>query len=134
LHIRKTWIGVLVAGVLLLGLLAGCKGGQPAIDLPQTEHNFGEVQQGEVATVQLPVRNAGQKDLHIESVATSCGCTSAKVEPMTIPPNGEATLTINYNSGLHPDKGPIFRIVYIDSDDPQMPEVTVEIRADVRVP
>ena len=134
MHIRTTWIGVVVAGVLLLGLLAGCQGGQPAIDLPQTEHNFGEVQQGEVATVQLPVRNAGQKELHIESVATSCGCTSARVEPMTIPPDGEATLTINYNSGLHPDKGPIYRIVYIASDDPQMPEATVEIRADVKAP
>ena len=134
MHMRKTWIGVVVAGVVALGLLAGCKSGQPAIDLPQTEHNFGEVQQGDVATVQLPVRNTGNSDLHIESVATSCGCTSAKVEPMTIPPNGEATLTVNYNSGLHPDEGPIFRIIYIDSDDPQMTEATVEIRADVKVP
>ncbi len=134
MYMRRLQLGLLLAILLVVGLLAGCKGGQPAIDLPQTEHDFGEVQQGDVATVQLPVRNVGGKDLHIESVSTSCGCTSAKVEPMTIPPDGEATLTINYNSGLHPDKGPIFRIVYIASDDPQMPEATVEIRADVKAP
>lgn len=134
MYMRKVWFGVLVISILLTGLVSGCKGGQPAIDLPQTQHDFGEIQQGQVATVQLPVRNTGEKDLHIKSVSTSCGCTSAKVEPMTIPPNGEATLTINYNSGLHPDKGPIFRIIYIASDDPRMPEATVEIRAEVKVP
>jgi len=131
---RKLQIGFLLTGILVVGLLVGCSRGQPAIELPQTAHDFGEIPQGEVATVQLRVRNVGEKDLHIESVSTSCGCTSAKVEPMTIPPDGEATLTINYNSGLHPDKGPIFRIIYITSDDPEMPEATVEIRADVKAP
>ncbi|MFQ5855042.1 MAG: DUF1573 domain-containing protein [Anaerolineae bacterium] len=124
----------MLTGILVIGFVAGCGGGQPAIDLPQTQHDFGEIQQGEVATIQLPVRNTGEKDLHIESVSTSCGCTSAKVEPMTIPPNGEGTLSIDYNSGLHPDKGPIFRTVYIASDDPETPEAQVEIRGDVRVP
>lgn len=43
-------------------------------------------------------------------------------------------IRLAFGSGLHPDEGPIYRIVYIASDDPQMPEVTVEIRADVKVP
>jgi len=115
-------------------LIAGCSSGQPAIEVPQTSYNFGQVQQGEVVTIELPVRNVGQKELRIESVSTSCGCTSAEVEPMTIPPQGEGTLTIRYNSGLHPDKGPIFRIVYITSNDPERPEVQVEIRGEVKAP
>jgi hypothetical protein len=125
---------VLTVG-LLVGLLAGCgRGGQPVIELPESSYDFGEVEQGEVATVQLPVRNTGQKDLHITSVTTSCGCTSATVEPTTVPPNTDGVLTINYDSGVHPDKGPIWRIVYIASDDPDTPEAKVEIRGIVAVP
>lgn len=131
---RKLGIGFLFVGFVVTGLLVGYNRGQPAIELPQTAYDFGDIPQGRVATIQLPVRNVGQKDLHIQSVSTSCGCTSAQVEPMTIPPAGEGTLTINYDSGLHPDKGPIFRIIYIASDDPEMPEATVEIRANVQVP
>lgn len=130
----KLRIGLLTAGLLLAGLLVGCSRGQPAIQLPETNHDFGEIQQGEVATMQLPVRNTGTKDLHIQSVSTSCGCTSARVEPTTIPPGGEGTLTINYDSGVHPDKGPVWRIVYIASDDPETPETQVEIRGMVSVP
>ena len=130
----RVYIGLFVIGLLLTGLAAGCNQGQPAIELPQTNHDFGQVRQGEIVTIQLPVRNVGQKELRIESVTTSCGCTSAKVEPTTIPPQGEGTLTIRYNSGLHPDKGPVYRIVYIASNDPERPEVQVEIRGEVQVP
>lgn len=84
--------------------------------------------------MQLPVHNVGTKDLHIQAVSTSCGCTSAQVEPTTIPPDGKGTLTINYDSGVHPDKGPISRIVYIASDDPEIPEAQVEIQGVVNVP
>ncbi|NOZ06424.1 MAG: DUF1573 domain-containing protein [Chloroflexi bacterium] len=106
----------------------------PKIELPQTKHDFGEVPQGNVVTVTLPVRNVGTADLHIKTVATSCGCTSAKVEPDVIPPQGEGTLTAWYNSGLHPDEGPIWRVVYITTDDPLTPEVKVDIRATVIAP
>lgn len=131
---KRHKVGVVVAGILLIIVAAGCGGGQPAIQLPETNHDFGEIQQGDVATMQLPVRNTGTEDLHIESVSTSCGCTSAKVEPATIPPDGEGTLTINYDSGVHPDKGPVWRIIYITSDDPETPEAQVEIRGMVNVP
>lgn len=131
---HKLRVGLLLMAVVLVGLLAGCSRGQPTIQLPETNHEFGEIQQGEVARLQLPVRNIGTKDLHIESVSTSCGCTSASVEPTTIPPNSEGTLSISYDSGLHPDKGPIWRIVYIASDDPQTPEAQVELRGTVKAP
>jgi hypothetical protein len=126
---------VLIATWLLISLLAGCSpGGRPTIGLPQQTYDFGQVQQGDVSTIQLPVRNTGRKDLRITSVTTSCGCTSATVEPMTIAPGTDAVLTINYDSGLHPDEGPIWRIVYIASNDPDTPEAKVEVRGNVTVP
>ena len=125
----------LIGGLLGVALLlAACSRGQPDIAVETTRHDFGAVQQGEVATTEIVVRNMGQGDLRIETVATSCGCTSAQVEPKTIQPGGEGRLVIHYDSGVHPDSGPIQRHIYISSNDPKEQEVEVIINADVQVP
>lgn len=127
---------VLVFGVILLGgwLLTACGRGQPDIAVAATRHDFGAVKQGEVATAEIPLRNAGKTDLKIEAVSTSCGCTSAEVQPQIIPPDGEGRLLIRYDSGAHPDSGPVQRHIYIASNDPDQAEVEVIITADVQPP
>jgi len=128
---RKT---LLVGSLLALLLLAACARGQPDIAVDVTRHDFGSIPQGQVATAEITVRNTGQGALKIEAVSTSCGCTSARVEPTTIPPGGEGRLLIRYDSGLHPDSGPVRRHIYIASNDPDEPEVEVIITADVQEP
>jgi len=126
--------GLIITVILLAAVAAGCGQGKPDIELSTTAYDWGQVAQGDVATVELPVRNAGRGDLHIESVTTSCGCTNASVEPEVIPPGGEATLKVRYDSGVHPDEGPIMRLIYIASDDPDLPEAQVEVVAEVLPP
>ncbi len=128
---RKT---LLIGGLFTLLLLAACARGQPDIAVDTTRHDFGSIPQGQVATAEITVRNTGQGALKIEAVSTSCGCTSARVEPTTIPPGGEGRLLIRYDSGLHPDSGPVRRHIYIASNDPDEPEVEVIITADVQEP
>jgi hypothetical protein len=123
----------LVLSILVL-LLGGCAGGKPEIAVARDRHDFGQVKQGDVVTTELTVRNTGKKELKIESVATSCGCTSAQVKPKIIPSGGEGRLFIRYDSGSHPDKGPIERHVYIASNDPEKAEVDITITADVQSP
>jgi hypothetical protein len=123
----------LVLSILVL-LLGGCAGGKPEIAVARDRHDFGQVKQGDVVTTELTVRNTGKKELKIESVATSCGCTSAQVKPKIIPSGGEGKLFIRYDSGSHPDKGPIERHVYIASNDPEKAEVDITITADVQSP
>lgn len=123
----------LVLGILVL-LFGACSGGKPDIAVATTRHDFGPVKQGAVVTTEIAVRNSGEKELKIESVATSCGCTSAQVKPKTIPSGGEGKLYVRYDSGSHPDKGPIERHVYIASNDPQKAEVDIIITADVQPP
>ncbi len=125
----------LIGGLLgVVLLLAACSRGQPDIAVETLRHDFGAVQQGEVATTEIPVRNTGDGVLTIETVSTSCGCTSAQVEPKTIQPGDEGRLVIHYDSGAHPDRGPIQRHIYITSNDPDEQEVEVIINADVREP
>lgn len=131
---RNLWlVEMLGVGILVL-LLAGCGGGQPDIAIAAKRHDFGQVKQGEVVTAEIALRNTGKKDLKIEAVSTSCGCTSAQVQPEVIPPGSEGKLLIRYDSGVHPDKGHVQRHIYIVSNDPNEGEVEVIVTADVWVP
>ncbi len=130
---RNIWliVGVTMVGVLLL---TACARGQPDIAVAATRHDFGLIKQGEVAKAEIAIRNAGNSDLKIEAVSTSCGCTTAEVQPEVIPPGGQSRLIIRYDSGAHPDSGPVQRHIYIASNDPDEAEVEVIITADVQPP
>ncbi len=130
---RRLSVDFLALSILIV-LLGGCAGGQPDIVVDTKRHDFGQVKQGDVVTTEIKVRNSGKKELKIESVATSCGCTSAQVKPIIIPSGGEGKLFIRYDSGSHPDKGPIERHVYIASNDPEKAEVDIIITAEVQPP
>jgi hypothetical protein len=126
----------LIGGVVTLGVLvlAACGRGQPDITVASARHDFGQVEQGQVVATEIAMRNTGKSDLTIEAVSTSCGCTTAQVEPKVIPPGGEGRLIIRYDSGVHPDSGRVRRHVYIASNDPSKKEVEVIITADVQPP
>ncbi|MFQ5684486.1 MAG: DUF1573 domain-containing protein, partial [Candidatus Binatia bacterium] len=87
-------------GIVVL-LLGGCGDRKPDIEVASRQYDFGQIEQGELVTAEIPVRNLGEKELKIESVATSCGCTSAEVQPEVMPPGSEGRLLIRYNSGAH---------------------------------
>ena len=121
---------------LALVMLVTACGGQPLISLASTQLNLGDVVNGVVVTRELDVQNDGQADLIIEAVTTSCGCTQATIDPMTITPGNSGTLRITFDSGAHgPDlTGPLVRQVFIASNDRQKPEASIELVANILPP
>jgi hypothetical protein len=111
--------------------LAACGGSQPDAQLEANFHDFGSVPQFDIVTVDIPLRNTGSGVLQIGSVTTSCGCTSASVGQTQVEPGGETLLSIRYDSGLHPDSGPIYRTIFVETNDPNRPELEVEVVANV---
>ena len=125
---------VIFFAVILLGfLLAACSSGQPNISVEETSLDLGDVVNGKIVSRDLFVRNNGEADLVVESIITSCTCTQATVDPMTIGANESGTLHIEFDSGFHgPDlTGPLIRQVFINSNDPQQPELQVELVVNV---
>jgi hypothetical protein len=126
---------IIIAGFLLIMgiLLVACGFTQPVIAVDITNFDFGEVVNGEIATHDFIVRNEGNAPLTVESVITTCGCTTATLEPMTIPAGESGVLHVAFDSGAHgPDlTGEIIRQVFLASNDPDQPEVVVEIVAKV---
>lgn len=105
----------------------------PNIDVVTT-HDFGVVDKGKVAVVNLPVRNLGNAPLKVEGISTSCGCTTAKLSSMVIPAGGEANLRIEYDSNAHEaDKGALERYVFIASNDPKDSDLQIKFSVVVRV-
>ena len=129
---RWWWIW---ASLLIAGVLSACRS-QPRIVVAETNLEFGDVVNGEIVVREIRVQNEGQRDLIIESVTTSCGCTQAVVEPMAIPPGGSGMLTVEFDSAAHgPDlTGELIRQVFIATNDPEQPETILELAANILPP
>ena len=121
---------ILIFVVLLITFILGaCTSGQPSIAVEESSLDLGNVVNGDIVSRDLTVRNRGEADLEIDSIITSCTCTQATVNPMTIPAGQSGILHIEFDSGFHgPDlAGPLIRQVFIRSNDPQTPELQVEL-------
>ena len=117
-------------------VLAACAGGGPDIQLDQSELDLGQVVNGELRNFEVPLVNQGEGDLVIESVSTSCGCTSAQVIPTTLEAGGSGVLQVTFDSGAHgPEElGPVMRQVFIASNDPDQPELEFRFTAEILPP
>jgi hypothetical protein len=97
---------------------------------------LGDMPNGQIAEREVAVRNNGDALLVVDTVTTSCGCTTALLEPMTLAPGESGTLRIAFDSGAHgPDlRGPLMREVMIASNDPATPEAVVQVKANILAP
>lgn len=122
--------------LVLLGTVAACSSSDPEISVETQQLDLGDVPNGQIAERDVVVRNSGEGILAIEGISTSCGCTTATLEPMQLGPGESGTLHIEYDAGAHgPDlTGPLVRQVFIMSNDPAQPEVTVELSVNVTRP
>ena len=129
--------------LLTLLLLAACGGGAaaesegaPRIALETATLELGEMPNGQIVTREVAVRNDGDAPLVVASVTTSCGCTTAVLEPMTIAPGASGVLRVAFDSGAHgPDlRGPLLREVTVSSNDPIAPEAKLTVAATILAP
>jgi hypothetical protein len=125
--------GLIITFILAGLLLAACASGQPQINLETTHFDFGDVVNGDILSRDIVVSNKGTQPVIAKSVSTTCGCTTAHLEPMTIPVGGSANLHITFDSGAHGPSltGSVTRQIFITSNDPDQPEAMVEFTANI---
>ncbi len=125
---------VLIIGTTLLALtLAGCSGGRaaPRVTVAPGSYDFGGIGPDPVTTV-FTVRNEGAGSLQVESVSTSCGCTTAQISAQTIRAGESAKLIVTFDPQAHDGAvGQSMRFVYLRTNDPAAPEIQVQISAEV---
>lgn len=106
-------------------------GDGPQISFNKTEHDFGEILQGEIVSYTFKFKNTGNADLVISSHSTTCGCTVPEYPKGAIAPGEEGNITIQFNS--NGKKGVQNKsIVLVTNCEP--PNFSLNIKAVVKEP
>jgi len=90
----------------LISMIAGRLAGQmtpktdgPKIEFTEKQHNFGDIREDiKYATHRFPFKNVGTKDLFINTVQTSCGCTTPDWTRDTIRPGQSGFVDAKYET------------------------------------
>jgi hypothetical protein len=128
---KQTIIALVSLGLLVI-LFTGCTERPGKIELSATEYDFGTIPNNAAVTQVFEVRNVGAGKLEIAGVSTSCGCTTAKIDRRQLAPGETAELAVMYDPLAHNGAtGQFMRMIYIRSDDPDVPEITLTVRVTV---
>ena len=136
---RRSGNAIALAVLLILAsaVTVGCTTAKSPgkIELSADEFDFGTVPNTEAVNQVFQVRNVGQGELEITGVSTSCGCTTAEIGSHSLSPGDETDLTVTYDPQAHGGAtGEFMRLVYVQSNDPDIPEASLTIRVIVVEP
>jgi hypothetical protein len=111
-------------------------GDNPRLALPELEgtdytYDFGDIAPDQAVEKAFKIANKGTKDLVVDDVSSTCGCTAVLLSENTIPPGGEAELRVGYDPRMYEDKGFVQQKVRITSNDPATPLVEFAVAANV---
>ena len=68
------------------------------IAFDETEHDFGKINEGQVAEHTFKFKNSGTSPLVVRNATASCGCTIPEWTKDPIQPGGEGKILVKYNS------------------------------------
>lgn len=71
---------------------------KPVLAFDETEHDFGNLKEGEKVNYTYNFINTGKAALIISSVNPGCGCTVANFTQTPIPPMGKGEVSITFDS------------------------------------
>jgi hypothetical protein len=103
--------------------------GTPVITVPVTSHNYGTVTIGQSPTWNCQVQNTGTSNLVLSSLGIPPGqpISTTFSFPHTLAAGGSVNIPLTYTPVT---AGPLFTDVYINSNDPIHPTVTVNLTGD----
>lgn len=103
----------------------------PKVGVQQIEHDFGNINQGDVVKHTFVIANNGGDLLKINDVRASCGCTAAKPEKNELKPGESTNINVSFNSKGR--KGPQVKTITVTTNDPEKPSLTLNIKCNVIV-
>jgi hypothetical protein len=101
------------------------------INFENTEHDFGDIMEGEKVSYSFKFTNVGKNDLVITSVSSTCGCTVTDFPKDPIKPGENGTIEVNFNSSGRSGKQ-VKVITVATNANPS--EVQLTIKANVKKP
>jgi hypothetical protein len=91
--------------------------------------DFGKIKEGEIVRHDFVLKNGTDKDLKIEGVTTSCGCTASAVKHKLLKPGESTEIEVSFNSSKY--SGAVKQHIYVNTDSVDNPLMQFIIKADV---
>ncbi|MDP2624968.1 MAG: DUF1573 domain-containing protein [Candidatus Peregrinibacteria bacterium] len=121
--------------IVTMLILAGCSSaGVPnsvvnAIVVTPSSFDFGEIIQSEgTVSTTFEIENISDETLVINRLSTSCGCTTTEMDMADLEPGEVRTMKVTFDPMTHPEQsGTIERVVYLQTSDPNQPEIQIDI-------
>lgn len=104
------------------------------IELTPKVKDLGKVVYGEVATAQFELTNNSMHTVEITRVSTSCSCTKAEVVVKSLAPGVSTIVNVSFDPAVHKDDhdlGDVTRTIFVNTNHPEVDEVTASIKAQV---
>jgi hypothetical protein len=117
-----------LAGCFLL-ITALCAA-QPKLVLEKKVIDLGTVYNGAVVKAHLKLTNGGTDRLVIQSIRTSCGCTTVKQPKEELKPGESDVLEVEFNSTGF--RGTVTKYVHIETNDPANQYVSVTFKTNIK--
>ena len=102
----------------------------PIISFPETSHDFGTIEKGNVVSYNFTVTNKGKSQLKIIRIRTSCGCTAAVTDKNILDPGDSTSIHTEFDSSA--EIGKVHRSIEVLSNDPSNGKVILNIYAEVK--
>ena len=96
----------------------------------ETEHNFGQIFQGQKVRHTFVIGNYGDAPLAITGIKTSCQCTAALLSAPEIPPEATGELQLTFDSRGF--SGNVAKHVLLTSNDPRHAQVKLTLHGIVQ--
>lgn len=116
--------------LLLLAITATAQTKAPKLVLETSEHNLGRIKEGSKVSHTFTLKNEGTADLLIESVSTSCGCTTSAFDQV-IPAGKAGKVTLIVTPG---EVGTYTRYATVYTNDPQRAEFQLALKYESFIP
>jgi hypothetical protein len=101
----------------------------PKIFSPKTDHEFGEILEGQLVTHEYEIKNIGNAELKIDKVRASCGCTAAQQVANSLKPGESTKIKVEFDS--HGRMGLQEKTVYVFTNDPNTPQLKLTFNATI---
>ena len=103
----------------------------PKAQVVNPVYDFGTVLEGQHVAHSFTIKNLGTKDLILNGVKTSCGCTAAAPSTNRVPPGGESQIAVTFDT--HFQKGHRERTITVYTNDPANPNALMTLQGNVEV-
>jgi hypothetical protein len=120
---------VVTGSIVIYGNFSSKPGRPPQITISEEEWDFGKVMLDVKPSHKFTITNKGNEDLIIERVRASCGCVQTSISTNRILSGKSAELEAVFSTVGY--EGKLEKIIFINSNDPNIPEKRIKLKIEV---